>query len=121
MFLVFLYKAWNQIQDGYATATPGQAVGFLFIPFFNFYWIFVAYRGLAVDLNRYLQRNRISAAPVPEGLAVAMCITTLCMLIPCAPVMLLVLIANTVLFFLVMTSFKNASVAIATWKRGSTH
>ena len=32
--------------------SPGKAVGFLFIPFFNYYWIFVVFRGFAVEFNK---------------------------------------------------------------------
>src|SRR5262249_1193601 len=48
---ILIYKAWDLIQDGRPQTTPGKAVGFLFIPFFNLYWIFIAFRGLAEDLN----------------------------------------------------------------------
>ncbi|HUV53539.1 MAG TPA: hypothetical protein VMW64_10785, partial [Dehalococcoidia bacterium] len=37
---VFIHKAWASIQDGHARTGPCKALGFLFIPFFNFYWIF---------------------------------------------------------------------------------
>jgi hypothetical protein len=42
---VILWKMWSSIQDGNARTTPGKAIGFLFIPFFNIYWIFK--RGVA--------------------------------------------------------------------------
>jgi hypothetical protein len=61
---ILLYKLWTVIQDGYARTTPGVAVGFCFIPIFNFYWIFVAYHGLGQDLNRYLRDAGIRAQPV---------------------------------------------------------
>jgi hypothetical protein len=51
--LIFLYLAWALIQDGRSRTTPGGAVGKLFVPIFNIYWIFVAIGGLAADLNRY--------------------------------------------------------------------
>src|SRR5215472_4189380 len=40
--LVLIYQMWQSIQDGHARTTPGKAVGFLFIPFFNLYWMFQA-------------------------------------------------------------------------------
>jgi hypothetical protein len=54
---ILLYKLWKNIQDGYASTTAGKAVGFMFIPFFNFYWFFRVYWGLAKDLNRYIDRH----------------------------------------------------------------
>lgn len=57
LMFVLLYKLWGVVQDGQAATTPGKAVGFLFIPFYNFYWIFQAYWGLAKDLNRYIKQH----------------------------------------------------------------
>ena len=37
LFSILLYKMWNLVQDGHVSLTPEKAVGFLFIPFFNFY------------------------------------------------------------------------------------
>ena len=42
------------IQAGGVRTTPGKAVGFLFIPFFNLYWVFTTYVGLAKDWNRVM-------------------------------------------------------------------
>lgn len=46
------YKCWKAVPKEIARTTPGKAVGFLFIPFFNFYWAFVSCMGLAEDLNK---------------------------------------------------------------------
>jgi hypothetical protein len=43
---LILHRGWKAVQDGKAQTTPGKAVGFLFIPFFNLYWGFVAWYGL---------------------------------------------------------------------------
>lgn len=51
---ILLYKFWQVNQDGRASTTPGKAVGFMFIPFFNIYWIFRAFPGLSLDQNRYI-------------------------------------------------------------------
>ena len=51
---VFLYHLWKVDQDGFASISAGKAVGFLFIPFFQIYWVFRAYLGLAIDQNRYI-------------------------------------------------------------------
>ena len=77
---ITLFKSWNQIQDGHQRTSPSMAVGFCFIPIFHFYWVFVAVRGLAVDMNAYLRRYNIPAPPISEGLALALCISSVALL-----------------------------------------
>ena len=55
-YLVWLYKAWKVASRSPEDPSPGQAVGFLFIPFFNLYWIFRAVPGLSAALHRNLRQ-----------------------------------------------------------------
>ena len=71
-FLVLLYKAWSAINDGQARTTPGTAVGFMFIPLFNIYWMFMAIYGWAQDYNKYIARHNIRAEQMGEGLFLAL-------------------------------------------------
>ena len=48
------YRCWRAIPSDVARTSPGAAVGLLFIPFFNFYWVFVSYVGLAEDSAKAL-------------------------------------------------------------------
>ncbi len=82
VLMVFIYRMWASIQDGYARMTPGQAVGFLFIPLFNLYWIFQVFSGFAQDFNRLLYRRGHNTTPLPEGLFVAYPILIICSMIP---------------------------------------
>jgi hypothetical protein len=59
-----------------------KAVGFLFIPFYNFYWIFKAWYGFAQDYNRYIERNALNTAKLPEGLFLAFCILFIGSMVP---------------------------------------
>lgn len=79
---VLLYRLWVVIQDGKARTTPGKAVGFCFIPFFNLYWCYVAYVGLAKDLNQYCNERRIPVRRVSETLAVWWFVLLLLGLVP---------------------------------------
>jgi hypothetical protein len=117
LFCVLLYKAWNQIQDGRARTSAGKAAGFLFIPFFNFYWVFVAVYGLAWDLHNYVIRRRLygrydlTPFPVSPGLSLACCILMITAAVP-------FLNALTTLPMLVVAAIwlngvKNASLGIA--------
>ncbi len=79
--MVFLYKIWEAIQDGNVQISPGKAVGFMFIPFFNLYWIFPAYWGFAKELNKYIKRKGLKLTPISEGLFLAYAIFSLCTLL----------------------------------------
>jgi hypothetical protein len=110
MYMVLLYKAWAAIQDGQARTTPGKAVGFCFIPFFNFYWIFQAFYGFAVDFNRYAARHSLSAR-VPEGLFLAYPILLLVSSIPL--INILSLLPMLVMLVIVVVKMCEAINAVA--------
>jgi hypothetical protein len=69
--LVFIHRMWSAINDGQTKPTPGAAVGFMFIPLFSLYWIFVVYPGYATAYNRYIERHGIRAQPLSQGLFIA--------------------------------------------------
>ena len=68
MLMVLIYKLWAAIQGGPARTTPGKAVGFSFIPFFNLYWVFQVYWGWAKDYNQYADELGLPLPRVSEGL-----------------------------------------------------
>ncbi len=107
---IMLYRFWELIQDGYARTTPGKAIGFLFIPFFNYYWIFEAYHGLSKDLNAYLNRYGIAAERLDEGLSLALPILLCCSIIPYLNI--LTAIAAGIIFIILMNKWKNAACTI---------
>ena len=74
--LIIVYRSWLILQPGNPTSTPGKAVGFLFIPFFNLYWMFIAYWKWSVDYTRITsQYPGLQAAPkVSSGLFLTGCI-----------------------------------------------
>jgi len=64
---VLLAKMWGSIQDEATTVTPGKAIGFLFIPFFNLYWIFRVWAGFANEYDNYVLRHNLNIAPLESG------------------------------------------------------
>ncbi len=76
-FLISLYRCWFILQGSTARTTPGMAVGFLFIPIFNFYWIFVAIRGLAKDANAFLESKNVHENKISIRLSLATCIVAI--------------------------------------------
>jgi hypothetical protein len=82
MLCVLIHRLWTAIQPGHPRATPGKAVGFMFIPFFNLYWVFQVYHGWAQDYNRYVREAGIPAPPVSESLGLTVAILVLAACIP---------------------------------------
>jgi len=89
-WLVFLYKIWSAIQDIYVRTTPGKAIGFLFIPIFNFYWLFQVIWGFAKDYNKYLKRYNFELPRLPENLFLFYCILWLLASLLSVPALILI-------------------------------
>lgn len=96
--LVVIYKMWASIRGGRATrTTPGKAVGFLFIPFFNLYWLFQVWGGFPTDYNRYLEEYSLPLPRLSSGLYIIYPILTLIPFlgILLAPLVFIIVIAKT--------------------------
>ena len=107
---MLIYKLWSLIPRERAQTTPGKAIGFLFIPIFSLYWIFVAFHGLAKGLNNELK----SVAPdkqVSEGLSLTFCILALVSIIPY--VNFVTAPANFVIGIILMKQLATAGAALA--------
>lgn len=79
---VWLYKSWNAVPpqmrytDGGKWVSPGAAVGFIFVPVYGWYWMFVANAGLCDAINRTLVAAG-GQPRAPKGLAIACCVIAL--------------------------------------------
>ncbi len=56
--MMFLYQCWSLIPKKNRSASPGQYVGFLFIPVYNLYWMFPSYYGLLKWQNSLLPEEK---------------------------------------------------------------
>ena len=65
--LMAIYRYWTTLQGGNARTTPGKAIGFLFIPLFNFYWGYQCFIGLRNDMNNYIANYRTDIPPIRDG------------------------------------------------------
>ncbi len=112
---IFMYRAWDQVQDSEARATPGLAVGLMFVPLFNLYWAYIAIWGLSKNLNSYTRRNNIEAPIVNEGLALGLCVMmSISLIFMFVPILDIILVLATLpLGLIVMNDFRKASMAIA--------
>jgi hypothetical protein len=107
LMYIMLYRFWKLIQDGYARTTPGKAIGFMFIPFYNFYWIFQAIPGWAKDANAFIARRNLPIAPIDTTLPTVYCILLLCSAIPYVD--FLTGPAALVIMIIMLNRFKNAA------------
>ena len=80
-FSVIVRRAWANIDGGSAGQSPAKSQGFLFIPFFNFYWIFPALVSLATQTNAKAASGNVPAAGLTRGfglvIAILFCVTSL--------------------------------------------
>ncbi len=113
-----LYRTWANIEQGYARTSPGNAVGFLFIPFFNLYWVFQAYWGLAIDLNRYMIDRGLSKRKwLDETFALAYAIVVAAQILPI--IGYLAILGNLVLTFIMFNKLHKASILLMERRYGS--
>ena len=52
---VLHFHCWLLLHLAFRRATPGKAIGYLFIPFFNWYWVFPSFVYLAQGWSRAAQ------------------------------------------------------------------
>jgi len=78
---VIIRRGWASIDGGSIGMSPGKAQGFLWIPFFNFYWVFPAFVSLASQTNAKADTENIPEAKITRGfglvIAILFCVTTL--------------------------------------------
>lgn len=80
------YRHWLVVCEltGFKEFTPDLAVGFLFIPLFNLYWVFPSYQRLAELINRIIDGEKfMGRGPrVNTGTVTAMCVLKIVSVIP---------------------------------------
>ncbi len=80
-FSVIVRRAWASIDGGSEGLSPGKAQGFLWIPFFNCYWVFPALVSLATQTNAKADASRHPDGRITRGfglvIAILFSVTTL--------------------------------------------
>ena len=104
-----LHRLWSALPENARSTTPGKAIGFLFIPFFNFYWYFRSYVGLVDDTTKF------TGTPGPSALAMTFAILSIVkwVVVWIPYVGTLFLIADFVVWLLfVIAATRHANIAI---------
>ena len=68
---LLLFRCWKALPEAHRKTTPGKAVGFLFIPFFNFHWVFVSFPALAKGYYSYGKQVNDPEIKDMSGLGIA--------------------------------------------------
>jgi hypothetical protein len=102
---LLLHRMWCAIQDGQTSVTARMAIGFLFIPLFNIYWIFRAWASFPTEYNNYIDRYALPVEPLAGKWFVAYPI-----LILLAAILYVPLLAVPFVFIVVAT---NACAAVS--------
>ena len=113
---LLLYQLWKLIPKDIARTTPGKAVGFQFIPFFNFYWFYVAYLGLSKDMNETLRQRGVQMQ-TSEDWAQATCVLSIVSVVvslfdPTVIIGILVGIPAAIASIFFFKSVKNGAIAL---------
>lgn len=75
LFFIWLYKTWEAVPQQHQSTTPGKAVGLLFVPFFNIYWMFRAFPGLSKSIeNAHKAVNPANAGGASYAVGLIACI-----------------------------------------------
>ena len=70
------YSCWKALPEKFRATTPGRALGFLFIPVFNFYWFFVSFPKLATGFNALKREHPELPIRNLRGVGIAYAITS---------------------------------------------
>jgi hypothetical protein len=73
-FSVIVRRAWASIDGGAESLSPAKAQGFLWIPFFNFYWVFPALVSLATQTNAKADAENIPQGRITRGFGLVIAI-----------------------------------------------
>jgi len=87
-FMVLFYQTWRFVineshRDDLTPSieTPGKALGYCFIPFYNFYWLFIAFGKLPKDINKLAEKRSVESR-VSDGLGIVIPVLLLAGFIP---------------------------------------
>jgi len=97
VFCFSLFRAWAVLQESTARIRPKLAVGLLFIPVFNAYWVFQSLWGWSKDYQLFVERQRCTKMPVVNShVFLAHCVLL--------PLLALPFVNQVIAYFLVPTT-----------------
>lgn len=111
-YFLIIYNLWALIPKDAARTTPGKAVGFSLIPFFNLYWNFIAFYELSKALNVETTKRSIPNVRIEEGLSLTYCIFACVLIIPEPLILVIFSLLAMILLLFVLKQMKDAGIAL---------
>jgi hypothetical protein len=108
LFVIIVYKCWQLVQHEGVRGSADDMVSRCFIPGWNFYWYFPAFRGLAREFNDKFDRDGILAEKINLDLPTWMIICAYGSGVTFG----LSLVAFIVLWIIYTNKIKNAAIAV---------
>lgn len=68
------YQCWHALPIEYRATSPGKAVGYLFIPFYNLYWAFISWVKLADGYEVWQRESKATMKYTMRGLGITQAI-----------------------------------------------
>ncbi len=106
MWAILLYRFWQLIPPERAATTPEKAVGFMFIPVFNWYWQFIAWWKLGKAFDQEGVSSQLGT------LTLVYCILNLVNVLPSRTSGGLTGLAALVLYIVIVVSFRKAALRL---------
>jgi len=75
------YQCWKALPERYRATTPGKAVGYLFIPIYNFYWAFISWPKLAEGIVQWQKSLGKTALADARSLAITYAVIFVCSIV----------------------------------------
>jgi len=60
-YYFYVLRLWEEVPREFARSTPEKAAGYSLIPYFAYYWMFIAILGLYKDMNKTTEHNGLGA------------------------------------------------------------
>ena len=108
LFVIIFHKAWKLTEHEGSRANADQATAWLFVPGWNYYWMFPAFRGLAREINAKFDSLNIALERIDVQLPMWMLICMFGSSITFG----LSFIAFIVLWIMYTNKVKNGAIAI---------
>jgi len=78
LWSILHYRCWQALPARFRATTPDKAIGFMFIPFYDFYWAFISFVALPRGFVLHARNAGREPTSDPTPLGIAMAVLFIC-------------------------------------------